>query len=146
MTDSPQVDQGVKKKTNTDVEFSRQLMGVLKSKARYLLRIVRGVPYAALSRFAYDLGTCARTGVDMPRALELTVRTLKSTPVGRSLTGASEAVRNGESLAKALSPAAHTLPSFFLPVIRAGEKSGRLDEAFEFLEHTTHLEERVDTH
>ena len=133
-TNEAETDRGSGSQTNSDIEFSKQMMRVLRSNAHHLLRIVRGVPYAELSRFAHDLGTCYRTGVDMPRAMELTVRCLKSTPVGRSLSGASDAIRSGQSIASALSPAASALPPFFLPVIGAGEKSGRLDEAFAFLE------------
>ena len=70
----------------------------------------------------------------MPRAVELTVRTMKGTAIGKAWRNAHLTVRDGDSLTTAFSPAHHVLPPFFLPVVRAGERSGRLDEAFAFLE------------
>lgn len=115
-------------------DISQQILRQLSKTRWYLYRVVRGIPYAALSRFCYDLGTCVRTGVDMPRAVELTVRTMKGTAIGKAWRNAHLTVRNGDSLTKAFAPAHHVLPPFFLPVVRAGERSGRLDEAFAFLE------------
>ena len=43
-------------------------------------------------------------------------------------------MRRGETLTEALSGAEELLPPFYLPVIQAGEQSGRLAEALEFLE------------
>ena len=91
-------------------------------------------PYKKLASFSFDLATCAESSADMVRGLELCLKPMRDTAIGQRWSGAVEAVRGGSSLADALSPAEPLLPPFFLPVIRAGEQSGRLGEALRFLE------------
>lgn len=103
--------------------------------ARRLVRAMRGQPYRLLAQFAHDLRTCCRSGVDIVRGLELCLKAFRKTAIGARWTGAVEEVRGGSSLANALRGAADLLPPFYLPVIKAGEQSGRLEEALEFLEN-----------
>jgi len=46
----------------------------------------------------------------------------------------ADSVRRGESLTAALTASCHGLPPFFVPVIEAGEVTGRLDDSLRFLE------------
>jgi len=72
--------------------------------------------------------------VDIARGLELCLKPFRNTAIGDRWSGAVDQVRRGSTLAQALSGADDLLPPFFLPVIEAGELSGRLDEALSFLE------------
>lgn len=99
-----------------------------------LTRALPGYPYQVLARFSHDLGTCIRSLADLPRGLELCVKSLSGTPLAHRWSNAAEMVRGGATLAEALAPAYDRLPPFYLPVVRAGERSGRLDDAFAFLE------------
>ncbi len=95
---------------------------------------VRSPCYQQLSRFSHDLATCVGSSADIVRGLELCLKPLRGTKLGDRWSGAVEQVRRGASLSAALSPAEELLPPFYLPVIRAGEQSGRLDEALRFLD------------
>ena len=46
----------------------------------------------------------------------------------------ADCVRRGESLTSALTSSCHGLPPFFVPVIEAGEVTGRVDDSLRFLE------------
>lgn len=96
-------------------------------------------PYRKLASFSYSLATCAESSADLVRGLELCLKPMRGTAIGGRWTNAVDAIRKGSSLADALSPAAELLPPFFLPVIRAGEQSGRLGEALRFLEKHCNL-------
>jgi type II secretory pathway component PulF len=102
-------------------------------------RAVRAPPYKQLGQFSHDLHTCTRTGVDIVRGLELCLKPFGNTAIGDRWSGAVDQVRRGSTLADALSGAEELLPPFFLPVIQAGEQSGRLDEALLFLERHCRL-------
>ncbi|MGB0597942.1 MAG: type II secretion system F family protein [Rubripirellula sp.] len=97
-------------------------------------RSALGYPYEALARFSHDFGTCVRTVSDLIRGMELCVKSLAGTVFATRWAHSAEMMRGGASLAEALTPAHDRLPAFYLPVVRAGEKSGRLVDAFQFLE------------
>lgn len=99
-------------------------------RARFLFR---APPYKQLAQFSHDLGMCIRSSADLPRGLELCLKPLANTKLGNLWSGSVDRVREGVSLHDALEPGADYLPPFFLPIIRAGEQSGRLVEAFAFL-------------
>ncbi len=93
-----------------------------------------GPQYKRLARFSHDMRTCTRSALDVTRALELCLKPLANCRLGARWASAASRVRDGASLAEALQPGEKLLPAFYLPVIEAGEESGRLDEAFAFLE------------
>ncbi|MCG8652140.1 MAG: type II secretion system F family protein [Pirellulales bacterium] len=101
---------------------------------RQTLLATRPPPYKVLADFAYNLGSCVRGSADLPRGLELCIKPLRKTAIGKRWSGAAEAIRGGATLTDALAPARDLLPPFFLPVIQAGEQSGRLDDALHFLQ------------
>ena len=101
---------------------------------------LRPPQYKLLAGFSRDLRMCLRSTSDMVRGLELCIKPIRNTVLGDRWKTAAEKVRGGATLAEALDDAEGWLPPFFLPVIRAGEQSGRLEEALAFLEtHCTQL-------
>ncbi len=120
-------------------ELPKWLLRRLRFHARRALLAIRPPPYKLLARFSYELGTCARSSADMVRSMELCLKPLRGTRIGEHWSGAAEQIRRGQSLHAALRPAEDLLPPFYLPVIEAGEKSGRLDEALYFLERHCNL-------
>lgn len=115
-------------------ELPRWLLRKATDAGRRMLWAMRAPPYKVLGRFAHDLRTCVRSGVDIVKGLELSLKPFRKTAFGPRWSGAVDQVRRGESLAGALRGADDLLPAFYLPVIEAGEQSGRLEEALEFLE------------
>ncbi len=106
---------------------------------RQAVLAARTPPYKQLASFSFGLATCAESSADMVRGLELCLKPMRGTAIGRRWSDAVAAVSKGSSLADALRPAKELLPPFFLPVIQAGEQSGRLGEALRFLEKHCNL-------
>ncbi len=98
-----------------------------------------GPQYKRLARFSSDMRTCTRSSLDIARALELCVKPHRNTRLGECWASAASQLQHGSTLAEALRPGEKLLPAFYLPVIEAGEESGRLDEAFAFLERHCNL-------
>lgn len=115
-------------------ELPRWLYRKTRQHARSLLSAIPGYPYEALTRFSHDFGTCVRSVADLHRGMELCIKALSGTVLARRWARAPEMIQGGATLAEALAPAHDRLPAFYLPVVRAGERSGRLDDAFVFLE------------
>ncbi|MDG2222069.1 MAG: type II secretion system F family protein [Rubripirellula sp.] len=115
-------------------ELPRWLYRKAREHAMKQWRALPGYPYETLARFSHDFGTCVRTVSDLIRGMELCVKSLSGTVFANRWAHSAEMIRGGASLAEALTPAHDRLPAFYLPVVRAGEKSGRLVDAFQFLE------------
>ncbi|WP_197231236.1 type II secretion system F family protein [Novipirellula artificiosorum] len=115
-------------------QFPKWVAKQIGSGFKRMVRLARPPQYELLARFSYDLGTCVRSSVDIVRGLELCLKALRRTRLGACWSGAVELVRSGSSLAQALRGGEDLLPPFFLPVINAGEQTGRLAEALGFLQ------------
>lgn len=91
-------------------------------------------PYEKLSRFAGNLATCLAAGVEIDKSFENAKRALKHTPLAGGLEVAQTRIAKGTSLAEALAACEWGLPPFFVPMVQAGEQTGRVDEALRYLE------------
>lgn len=91
-------------------------------------------PYDKLSRFAGNLATCLEAGVDVDKSFENASRSLKQTRLAGGLIVAQSRIAKGASLAEALAACEWGLPPFFVPMIHAGEQTGRVDESLRYLE------------
>lgn len=106
---------------------------------RRLARAIWPPPYKQLARFSHDFAMCAGSSADLTRGLELCLKPLKGTRLGNDWSTVVPSVRAGSTLADALRPGDRCLPPFYLPVVSAGEQTGRLAEAFHFLESHCNL-------
>ena len=77
--------------------------------------------------------SAARLALPAAKALELSAARTPSAALARIVRDARERCGEGRPLSEALEPAAGVFPSHFLPVLRAGEASGRQAEAFQLL-------------
>ena len=118
---------------NGYAELLAWLHSIGKKGTRGLYLCVRSTDYQSLSEFSRNFGVCMKTVADVKKGLELCIRPMRRTPIGRRWTAAVETVQQGGTLTEALSPAHEFLPSFYLPLVQAGEQSGRLAEVFQFL-------------
>ena len=109
-----------------------QAMG--KDAARRFYLALRGTDYRSLAQFSHDFSVCMKTVADVEKALKLCIRPIRSTPIGKRWSDAATTIRQGGTLTDALQPAGEVLPDFYLPLVAAGERSGRLAEVFQFLE------------
>lgn len=96
-------------------------------------------PYDKLARFAGNLATCLEAGVGVEKSLENANRSLARTPLAPALRVSLSRVAKGSTLAEALAAIEWGLPPFFLPMIQAGEQTGRVDEALRYLERHCRL-------
>lgn len=83
--------------------------------------------YERLGHLSYNLATCLAAGIPLPQAFRTTTQSLAR---GDAETWEAIAARleSGCDLTDALRPIAQRLPPFFLPMIAAGELTGRLPE------------------
>jgi type II secretory pathway component PulF len=92
-----------------------------------------------LSLFAGNLATCLGAGLALPVSLETSHRSCQNRTMRRIATSAAERVREGMELSDALEADARHFPPFFLPVLRCGERSGRVPETLRYLERHCRL-------
>jgi len=76
---------------------------------------------------------CLSSGIDVARSLELSGSSSESKALRRCVRKAIASVKDGATVWEALQTNKKILPHFFVPVVRCGEVSGRLVEAFEYL-------------
>ena len=98
-------------------------------------RLVIAVPAAGAlvrkletARLARNLGMMMGQGVPILQALEVATSTIANAPLRAALQGAHDAVREGSSLAAALS-ASRQFPPFVSNMVAVGEESGTVDAA-----------------
>lgn len=118
---------------NGYAELFAWLLHVGKKGARGLYLCVRGTDYQSLADFSRNFSVCMKSVADVEKGLELCIRPIRRTRIGRCWATAVETVQQGGTLTEALSPARESLPGFYLPLVQAGEQSGRLAEIFQFL-------------
>ena len=92
-------------------------------------------PYRAIAMFVGNLATCLHGGVGLEQSVKTCGRSLQATQFGHVVDGAMQAIRNGATQSDSLDARGARWPPFFLPVLRAGEQSGRVDESLRYLEH-----------
>ena len=88
--------------------------------------------YEQLGHLSYNLATCLSAGIALPQAFRTTTKSLAKTNSAAWIEVADRLDHN-ESLAEALQAVEPRLPPFFLPLVAAGEETGRLDEIFRYL-------------
>lgn len=103
------------------------------------------VPYEKLGRFAGNLATCLEAGVGIEKGLRSSKRSLGPTRFGGAIETAEIRVRQGATLHDALATEAAPWPPFYLPILDAGERAGRIDESLRFLERHCKLLARPAT-
>jgi type II secretory pathway component PulF len=95
---------------------------------------VRKVPLEQLSRLCGNLRVCLSAGMPVPVAVRTCGRTAPCTILRAMLPDAADRVANGMALSDALEHWRERFPAYFVPVLRCGERSGRIDEALDYLE------------
>ena len=91
-------------------------------------------PYDKLAHFAGNLATCLEAGVGIEQSLKTASRSLRGTRLAPALQVSLTRVKRGTSLAEALAAIEWGLPTFFVPMVQAGEQTGRTEEALRHLE------------
>ncbi|MDA1053289.1 MAG: type II secretion system F family protein [Planctomycetota bacterium] len=96
-------------------------------------------PYDKLAHFAGNLATCLEAGVGVEQSLKTASRSFGGTNLAAALQVSLTRVQRGTSLAEALAAIEWGLPTFFVPMVQAGEQTGRTDEALRHLERHCRL-------
>ncbi|KPV40199.1 hypothetical protein AN478_08715 [Thiohalorhabdus denitrificans] len=107
----------------------------------------RKVPLEALILFSRQMATLLRAGVPLLRALAGQVESVPNPRLGEVLQGVRETVEAGRTLADGLEQYPDVFPELFVHMVRVGEASGELAEAFErlagYLEHEKDTRDRA---
>lgn len=90
------------------------------------------VPAKPLAVFFRHLYNTYRTGIPLSESLQLFAETEKS-PLRTVAAHAARRVSEGVRLSQALQETGYDFPMFVLPLIEAGERSGRLEQVFAHL-------------
>lgn len=93
------------------------------------------IPYEKLGRFSGNLATLLEAGIGIEKGLDSSKRSLGPTRFGGAIEAAQSRVRQGAALHEALAAEPAPWPRFYLPILAAGEQTGRTDESLRFLEH-----------
>jgi type II secretory pathway component PulF len=96
------------------------------------------IDHQTLWLFADSMATCLSSGLTPKKSLELSGSRTRSKGLRETIRIALGRCDQGMPISEALEPGAGIFPHYFLPVIRAGETSGRLVEAFQLLSHHSH--------
>ncbi|MEO8494818.1 MAG: type II secretion system F family protein [Planctomycetota bacterium] len=96
-------------------------------------------PYDKLAHFAGNLATCLEAGVGVEQSLKTASRSLAGTWLAPALQVSRTRVSKGSTMAEALAAIEWGLPTFFVPMIQAGEQTGRIEEALRHLERHCRL-------
>jgi len=102
---------------------------------------VAGARPSVLAQFFQNLHQSVRAGVPLTEALELLARS--PTPLSSVARYAAKRVQAGVPLSQALAETGFALPPFVLPILQAGERSGKWDETLGYLAHYFEQEHRL---
>jgi type II secretory pathway component PulF len=86
-----------------------------------------------LKHFTGSMATCLTSGLTPQKSLELSAAGTQSPALQELVRAALKQCDQGRTLSEALEPGAGIFPHHFLPVLRAGEASGRQAESFQLL-------------
>ena len=86
-----------------------------------------------LKLFAGSMATCLASGLAAGQALELSGARTQSKALQEAVRTARQRCEQGMTISEGFEPVADRFPRHFLPVLRAGEISGRQAEAFQLL-------------
>lgn len=92
-----------------------------------------------VSQFAGHMSTCLSTGMGVPESLKMAGRSVCAPHQQHLMDAAIKRSKSGMALHESLQPLASRLPSFFIPVVRCGEESGRTDDVLRYLEEHCRL-------
>ena len=98
-------------------------------------QVIMKIDNQTLRLFANSMATCLSSGLTPKRSLELSAAGTQSKALREVIRVALGRCDQGMAISEVLEPGVRVFPYFFLPVIRAGETSGRLVEAFQLLDH-----------
>jgi general secretion pathway protein F len=119
------------------------------SEAGSLLASRRGMAFKAESRVAFyrELGVLLGAGLPLVSAIEILMESPELGVSPSLLAGVRDRIREGASLAAALSAMAPYIKPYEKAILEVGEKSGNLEAMLErlalFLEEQEHLRERI---
>jgi type II secretory pathway component PulF len=79
-----------------------------------------------LSFASYNLSSLLRSGVNFPRALEVTAKTLDNFYFRQSLIEAAKEVKKGLKISEILQRFSHIYPPSFIQMLKTGEETGKM--------------------
>ena len=83
--------------------------------------------------FSRNLAVMIASGLSLARGLEFLSHETKNRRLSQTLAELADAIRKGENFSDALRKHPRIFPEFFRAMIRAGEKTGQLDESLKLL-------------
>ncbi len=92
-----------------------------------------GITVSEKAAFCRFMGTMLRSGLPLPEAVDIIRQESESKKMKQILFDISFHVRKGETLSSVLGKYKNDFDSVFLTMVKAGEESGTLEKAFDYL-------------
>jgi type II secretory pathway component PulF len=110
------------------INKTRTLLFNLLQKLPVVSKVVKQIDIA---RFARTLSTLLRSGVSITSALDVTADALTSANLKKEAKKFSQGIEKGETLSQVLTKDVNLFPPIMVQTIKAGEKTGTLDQILE---------------
>lgn len=111
------------------------MLFMVKKTRKVMIRVISGAPIVRrvvkdidVARFARTLSTLLRTGVPIIESLDVSAEAVTSEKMKKETKMFSEQVAKGRSLSEIMMENRSVFPSVMVQTIRAGEKSGTMDQ------------------
>ena len=104
-----------------------------KTFSEYLPPLLQRIPLEEKLNFTRNMAVMLGAGVSLAKALEVMERQAHSLKFKTTIKSMADAIRRGKSFAEALSEYPNIFPKFYEEMVRAGEKSGKLEESLKLI-------------
>ena len=102
---------------------------------RFIMRVIQRIPLISgivrqidIARFARTLGTLLKSGVPITQCLDVAAEGISNSTLRAQAKKFSEGVSKGESVSTVMARAKNAFPMIVIQTIKAGEKTGSLEE------------------
>lgn len=104
-----------------------------KTFAELLPAFLQRIPLEEKLNFTRNVAVMIGAGVSLAKALDVMERQAHSPKFKSAIKNMAEAIRRGKSLAEALGEYPNIFPKFYEEMVKAGEKSGKLEESLKLI-------------
>lgn len=107
--------------------------GVKRKKFNFSLKSLTGASRAEKIIFTRNLGVMIAAGLSISRALEVLIRQAQNEKFKKIIRQVLDDLTKGKTLSESMGQYAGVFPPFYIAMLKAGESSGKIDEALKLM-------------